>query len=712
MMPAAVATIGAGRGAAPDRGRCPVPGPGVHRVQRVTLPFVVPAILLIVIGAPRVRDTPRRATVGAVLVIVLGVAAWSPHSRRPRRRAGSPAPARTARRSTRRSRPVADSVVGAATSIGLQPTDVASGCDGGAFTDPGPPCRRPRHRRGGGGRAGIDAAAHAPGATPRVRPVMTKFRLETLIEAPIDVVFDLARDIGLHARSMAPTDEHAVAGRTSGRIEQGETVTWRARHFGLWWRLTSRITECTPRPPSPINRKVARSRGSATNTFRSAPGGTGMADDWQHAAPFGPLGRLVDRLVLGRYMRRLLETRNRVLKAEAERGAPQGRLAAGPTPSTAPNSGGGRVDGDLARGDPLGPPGRAELKIVSWPSKAVGHSPVNGRPLMTAKSVVAIAASRVLSTSGVTLPSSFGGLAASGLVRLARRDRPTARAVMHSPPRVSTVTSGRAGAAALAAAGPARPQAEHERDNHEDANAGLAWLPDGPRSPGSRLSSAMAVLRSRLDPAAAETRANHEAMAALVEELRARQAAVAGRGAGGDERSIERHRERGKLPVRERIDRLLDPGSAFLELQPARRDRPVRRRCARGRDRHRHRPGRGHDLRDRRQRRDGQGRHLLPDDRQEAPAGPGDRAREPAAVHLPGRLGRRVPAAPGRGLPRPRPLRPDLLQPGADVGRRDPAGRAGHGLVHGRRRVRAGDERRDRDRPRHRARSSSAGRRW
>src|SRR6478672_9545753 len=78
----------------------------------------------------------------------------------------------------------------------------------------------------------------------------------------------------------------------------------------------------------------------------------------------------------------------------------------------------------------------------------------------------------------------------------------------------------------------------------------------------------MPVLRSRLDPAAAETRANHDALTGLVADLRARQAQVAGRGAGGDERSIARHRERGKLPVRERIDRLLDPGSAFLELSP------------------------------------------------------------------------------------------------------------------------------------------------
>jgi 3-methylcrotonyl-CoA carboxylase beta subunit len=78
----------------------------------------------------------------------------------------------------------------------------------------------------------------------------------------------------------------------------------------------------------------------------------------------------------------------------------------------------------------------------------------------------------------------------------------------------------------------------------------------------------MTVLRSRLDPANAETQANRAAMEALVAELRAKQAEIAGRGAGGDDRSIARHRERGKLPVRERIDRLIDPGSAFLELSP------------------------------------------------------------------------------------------------------------------------------------------------
>jgi len=78
----------------------------------------------------------------------------------------------------------------------------------------------------------------------------------------------------------------------------------------------------------------------------------------------------------------------------------------------------------------------------------------------------------------------------------------------------------------------------------------------------------MTFLRTRLDPASADVQANIDAMRALVDELRGRQATVTERGAGGDERSIARHRERGKLPVRERIDRLLDPGSAFLELSP------------------------------------------------------------------------------------------------------------------------------------------------
>src|SRR3954469_6294608 len=73
----------------------------------------------------------------------------------------------------------------------------------------------------------------------------------------------------------------------------------------------------------------------------------------------------------------------------------------------------------------------------------------------------------------------------------------------------------------------------------------------------------MAVLITYAERGSEEFSRRRERMSALVDELRSRTARVA---AGGGEKALERHRSRGKLPVRERIDRLVDPGTAFLEL--------------------------------------------------------------------------------------------------------------------------------------------------
>ena len=201
----------------------------------------------------------------------------------------------------------------------------------------------------------------------------------------------------------------------------------------------------------------------------------------------------------------------------------------------------------------------------------------------------------------------------------------------------------------------------------------------------------MAVLKSRLDPTTDESRANRAAMDALVADLRRRQAEVAGRGAGGDDRSIERHRERGKLPVRERIDRLIDPGSAFLELSPLAANGLYDDEA----------PSAGIVT--------GLGRiegTLCVIVANDATVKGGTyypitvkkhlRAQE---IALENRLpcvylvdsGGAYPAPAGGRLPGPRPLRAHLLQPGAPVGRGHPADRARDGLVDGRRRLRAGD---------------------
>src|SRR5213594_310075 len=72
----------------------------------------------------------------------------------------------------------------------------------------------------------------------------------------------------------------------------------------------------------------------------------------------------------------------------------------------------------------------------------------------------------------------------------------------------------------------------------------------------------MAVLTTRAERDDAFAR-RQEQMEQLVAELRERTSAVA---RGGGEKALERHRARGKLTARERIDRLVDPGSSFLEL--------------------------------------------------------------------------------------------------------------------------------------------------
>jgi hypothetical protein len=66
--------------------------------------------------------------------------------------------------------------------------------------------------------------------------------ITTLINAPIERVFDLCRSIDAHQHSTATTSEVAVGGRTSGLIEIGEEVQWEAYHFGIKQRLSSKIS--------------------------------------------------------------------------------------------------------------------------------------------------------------------------------------------------------------------------------------------------------------------------------------------------------------------------------------------------------------------------------------------------------------------------------------------------------------------------------------
>lgn len=71
---------------------------------------------------------------------------------------------------------------------------------------------------------------------------MPILNITTKIKAPIEIVFDLSRSIDLHKISTKHTKEEAIAGKTSGLICKNESVTWRAKHFGIYQTLSSKIT--------------------------------------------------------------------------------------------------------------------------------------------------------------------------------------------------------------------------------------------------------------------------------------------------------------------------------------------------------------------------------------------------------------------------------------------------------------------------------------
>jgi ligand-binding SRPBCC domain-containing protein len=149
---------------------------------------------------------------------------------------------------------------------------------------------------------------------------MPRIELITEIAAPIEKVFDLSRNIDVHQQSQAKHKEKAVAGKTSGLIEEGEAVTWEAVHFGFRQRLTSRIV-AMKRPTHFRDSMVAGAfkRFDHDHFFESAPGGrTVVKDVFDYTSLLGPLGHLADALFLKSYMRRLLEERNAVIRRIAE----------------------------------------------------------------------------------------------------------------------------------------------------------------------------------------------------------------------------------------------------------------------------------------------------------------------------------------------------------------------------------------------------------
>jgi ligand-binding SRPBCC domain-containing protein len=149
---------------------------------------------------------------------------------------------------------------------------------------------------------------------------MTTIIVETRISAPIEVCFDLARDVDAHVKTSSATGERAVGGRTSGLLELGDVVTFEAVHFGIRQRLTSRIVEFD-RPKRFVDEMVkgAFARLRHTHEFFVEGASILMRDTLTWRSPLGPLGVIADELFVRRHLYNFMVTKQSDLKALAER---------------------------------------------------------------------------------------------------------------------------------------------------------------------------------------------------------------------------------------------------------------------------------------------------------------------------------------------------------------------------------------------------------
>ena len=156
---------------------------------------------------------------------------------------------------------------------------------------------------------------------------MAIIRVTTRIEAPPEICFQLALSVDLHMISTQSTQEKIIAGVMTGVLQLGDSVTFRARHFGIWQTLTSKVTELTaPSYFCDVMQRGAFKRMRHEHYFEQAGASTLMRDVFEFESPLGWIGKIVDALILKNYLRRFLLERCSVVKQYAETDAWQNVL--------------------------------------------------------------------------------------------------------------------------------------------------------------------------------------------------------------------------------------------------------------------------------------------------------------------------------------------------------------------------------------------------
>jgi ligand-binding SRPBCC domain-containing protein len=148
---------------------------------------------------------------------------------------------------------------------------------------------------------------------------MPTIHLTTFVAAPVNVVFDLSRNIDLHRQSMSAYREEAVAGIRFGLIEKDDTVTWKAKHFFKNRLLRVKIADMKKHEQFTDEQVEGDFKMMKhEHYFKPCDNGTILIDLFHFESPYGILGQWFNSLYLTKYLKRLLEQRNNTIKEFAE----------------------------------------------------------------------------------------------------------------------------------------------------------------------------------------------------------------------------------------------------------------------------------------------------------------------------------------------------------------------------------------------------------
>ena len=148
---------------------------------------------------------------------------------------------------------------------------------------------------------------------------MTTINLLTKIKAPIEIIFDLSRNIDVHKLSTRKSNETAIDGVTSGLINLNETVTWRGKHFGFYLTHKSIISAMNLYDYFVDEMVEGKFKSfKHEHTFIEENGFVMMIGKIQYQTPYGIFGKLFDGLILKKHLTNFISERNKILKELAE----------------------------------------------------------------------------------------------------------------------------------------------------------------------------------------------------------------------------------------------------------------------------------------------------------------------------------------------------------------------------------------------------------